>query len=120
MSLRIHLASSTSSRRPRQQRRQQSDGTDDGTVQLVTPGDVITRDSGFMRDHGTYLREGGGTGAGEESALVSSVAGAVQRVNKLVSVAPPRTKYQVREEVAPNILFSFFGAVKLLTSCKKT
>lgn len=107
MSLRIHLASSTSSRRPRQQRRQQSDGTDDGTVQLVTPGDVITRDSGFMRGHGTYLREGGGTGAGEESALVSSVAGAVQRVNKLVSVAPPRTKYQVREEVASNILFLF-------------
>ncbi len=38
-----------------------------------------------MRGHGTYLKN---------DALHSSVAGLVQRVNKLVSVVPPRTKYQ--------------------------
>lgn len=38
-----------------------------------------------MRGHGTYARG---------DALYASVAGLVQRVNKLVSVTPPKTKYQ--------------------------
>ena len=53
--------------------------------QLVSPGDVITRDVGFMRGHGTYTRD---------DVLYASVAGVVQRVNKLISVTPPKTKYQ--------------------------
>ena len=52
--------------------------------QLVSPGDVITRDSGFMRGHGTYM-------AGE--VLYASVAGLVERVNKLISVTPLKTRY---------------------------
>merc|ERR1719291_277048 len=52
---------------------------------LVTPGDVITRDSGFMRGHGTYM--------GADDVLYASVAGVVDRVNKLISVLPLKTRY---------------------------
>jgi len=51
---------------------------------LVTPGDVITRDSGFMRGHGTYMTD---------DILYAAVAGVVDRVNKLVSVTPLKTRY---------------------------
>lgn len=57
-------------------------GEDPGNI--VTPGDVITADTGFMRGHGTYL---------EEECLHASVAGTVERVNKLVSVRPLKTRY---------------------------
>jgi len=57
-------------------------GDDPGNI--VTPGDVITADSGFMRGHGTYM---------EEDCLHASVAGTVDRVNKLVSVKPLKTRY---------------------------
>ncbi|KAH6572250.1 hypothetical protein BASA50_006237 [Batrachochytrium salamandrivorans] len=52
--------------------------------QLVTPGEVITRDSAFMRGHGTFT---------EEQTLMASVAGVVERVNKLVSVKPLKSRY---------------------------
>ncbi|XP_046567551.1 exosome complex component RRP4-like [Haliotis rubra] len=51
---------------------------------LVTPGDVITTDTGFMRGHGTYM---------EDEKLHSSVAGVVERVNKLICVKPLKTRY---------------------------
>ncbi|KAH9514581.1 Exosome complex component RRP4 [Bulinus truncatus] len=51
---------------------------------IVTPGDVITADTGFMRGHGTYM---------SEDCLHSSVAGMVERVNKLISVRPLKTRY---------------------------
>jgi len=51
---------------------------------LVAPGDVITRDTGFMRGHGTYMAD---------DVLVASVAGVVERVNKLISVTPLKTRY---------------------------
>eukprot|EP00092_Neocalanus_flemingeri_P013462 GFUD01014518.1.p1 GENE.GFUD01014518.1~~GFUD01014518.1.p1 ORF type:complete len:293 (+),score=82.28 GFUD01014518.1:52-930(+) len=51
---------------------------------LVAPGDVITRDTGFMRGHGTYMAE---------DVLFASVAGVVERVNKLISVTPLKTRY---------------------------
>jgi hypothetical protein len=38
-----------------------------------------------MRGHGTYTKN---------DVLYASVAGIVQRVNKLISVLPPKTKYQ--------------------------
>lgn len=52
--------------------------------QLVSPGDVITRDAGFMRGHGTYMAD---------EILYASVAGLVERVNKLISVTPLKTRY---------------------------
>ncbi|WAR23408.1 EXOS2-like protein, partial [Mya arenaria] len=51
---------------------------------LVTPGDVITSDQGFMRGHGTFMEEG---------KHHASVAGIVQRVNKLICVTPIKTRY---------------------------
>jgi len=51
---------------------------------IVTPGDIITASSGFMRGHGTYM---------EEDCLHASVAGTVERVNKLISVRPLKTRY---------------------------
>eukprot|EP00729_Bicosta_minor_P009618 gene9618-17642_t len=55
-----------------------------GAPHVVSPGDVITEDTGFMRGHGTYLLEG---------KLLASVAGVVEKVNKLISVRPLRTRY---------------------------
>ena len=54
-------------------------------IVVLAPGDVITKDAGFMRGHGTYMKNG---------TLYASVAGVIQRVNKLISVTPLKTKYQ--------------------------
>eukprot|EP00761_Pharyngomonas_kirbyi_P004664 gb/GECH01004669.1/.p1 GENE.gb/GECH01004669.1/~~gb/GECH01004669.1/.p1 ORF type:complete len:319 (+),score=85.94 gb/GECH01004669.1/:1-957(+) len=55
-------------------------------VQIVTPGEVITEKStGYLRGHGTFVDEDG--------KLVSSVAGIVSRVNKLITVIPLRARY---------------------------
>ncbi|XP_077778253.1 exosome complex component RRP4 isoform X2 [Podarcis muralis] len=51
---------------------------------LVAPGDTITTDPGYMRGHGTYL-------GGEK--LIASVAGVVDRVNKLICVKALKTRY---------------------------
>ena len=47
---------------------------------FVTPGQPIATELGYLRGHGTRLASSG--------ALVSSVAGFVHRVNRLVSVKP--------------------------------
>mmetsp|Transcript_5021 Transcript_5021/g.10844 ORF Transcript_5021/g.10844 Transcript_5021/m.10844 type:complete len:308 (-) Transcript_5021:994-1917(-) len=54
-------------------------------VNFVTPGEVVTDEAGVLRGHGTYLREG---------RLFASVAGRVERVNKLVSVIPISRRYK--------------------------
>ena len=54
---------------------------------FVTPGDTIEGidvDDGFLRGHGTRVVDG---------RLVATVCGTVERVNKLVSVRPLRTRY---------------------------
>ncbi|SAL99905.1 hypothetical protein [Absidia glauca] len=53
---------------------------------LVNPGETVTTDQQFMRGHGTYTEE-------EGSAVISSVAGTVERVNKLLSVRPLKSRY---------------------------
>ncbi|XP_045593622.1 exosome complex component RRP4 [Procambarus clarkii] len=52
---------------------------------LVTPGEIISQDTSFMRGHGTYMEEG---------VQVASVAGYVTRVNRLITVTPLRQVYQ--------------------------
>ncbi|XP_063067321.1 exosome complex component RRP4 [Engraulis encrasicolus] len=59
-------------------------GSKNAASTLVVPGDVITTDTGFMRGHGTYL---------DEDKLTASVAGEVERVNKLICVRPLKTRY---------------------------
>uniref|UniRef100_A0A3B3BAE0 Exosome component 2 n=1 Tax=Oryzias melastigma TaxID=30732 RepID=A0A3B3BAE0_ORYME len=51
---------------------------------MVVPGDIITSDTGFMRGHGTYV---------DEEMLTASVAGEVQRVDKLICVRPLKTRF---------------------------
>ncbi|KAI8602918.1 exosome complex exonuclease rrp4 [Dissophora ornata] len=59
-------------------------GMKDPKLHVVTPGEVITSDTAFMRGHGTYV---------EQEKVLSSVAGVVDRVNKLISVRPLHTRY---------------------------
>ncbi|XP_034995611.2 exosome complex component RRP4-like [Zootoca vivipara] len=61
-----------------------SRGAGEWDKDLVAPGDTITTNPGYMRGHGTYL--------GDEK-LVASVAGVVDRVNKLVCVKALKTRY---------------------------
>jgi len=75
MSIDIRLAVS----RVRKQRRQKEE-----PEHLMTPGDVITADTGFMRGHGTYM---------DDDKLHASVAGVVERYNKLICVKPLKTRY---------------------------
>ncbi|KAF9101097.1 exosome non-catalytic core subunit rrp4 [Mortierella sp. AM989] len=56
----------------------------DPTIHVVTPAEVITTDTAFMRGHGTYI---------EQEKVLSSLAGVVERVNKLISVKPLHTRY---------------------------
>jgi exosome complex component RRP4 len=56
---------------------------------VVTPGEPISAEPGFLRGHGTLVRHDG--------ALVATVAGVVERVNKLVSVRPLRSSRYVGE-----------------------
>lgn len=52
---------------------------------VVTPGEQLTTlQSGFMRGHGTHL---------DDQRVISSVAGVVERINKLVSVRPLKARY---------------------------
>ncbi|KAG1056022.1 hypothetical protein G6F46_001142 [Rhizopus delemar] len=51
---------------------------------LVNPGETVTVDQQFMRGHGTYT---------DGEGVISSVAGVVEKVNKLLSVRPLKTRY---------------------------
>lgn len=51
---------------------------------VVTPGDVIAVEAGFMRGHGTFVENG---------QLLACVPGVVETVNKLVRVRPLRSRY---------------------------
>ncbi|CAG0892268.1 unnamed protein product [Darwinula stevensoni] len=51
----------------------------------ITPGGLITSATGFMRGHGTYM---------EDENLYASVAGVIQKVNKLISVRGFQSRYQ--------------------------
>ncbi|KAI0812554.1 hypothetical protein BC629DRAFT_1280262 [Irpex lacteus] len=51
---------------------------------LTCPGETVTSSQAFMRGHGTYV---------ENDEVISSVAGTVERVNKLITVRAARTRY---------------------------
>lgn len=55
-------------------------------VGITVPGASIAADLGVVRGHGTLAPPGGG-------ALSATVAGVVERVNKLVAVRPLRARY---------------------------
>lgn len=51
---------------------------------LTYPGESITSSHTYMRGHGTYV---------DTDEVIASVAGTVERVNKLVTVRPVHTRY---------------------------
>ncbi|KAI1104744.1 hypothetical protein F4804DRAFT_306205 [Jackrogersella minutella] len=57
-----------------------------GDISIVTPGEIITEDSQWMRGHGTYTTT-------DPPAIKSSVAGTLSKTNKLLSVRPLRARY---------------------------
>ncbi|KAI9376483.1 IEC3 subunit of the Ino80 complex, chromatin re-modelling-domain-containing protein [Aspergillus egyptiacus] len=61
------------------------EGTDIGTG-IITPGEVVTDDPQWMRGHGTYINP-------LSTSIIATVAGTVQRTNKLLSVQPLRARY---------------------------
>lgn len=62
------------------------DETDDDDImaKISSPGERLTSAYAFMRGHGTYI---------ENEQVIASVAGTVDRVNKLVSVKAIKTRY---------------------------
>jgi len=56
----------------------------DSGSKLTCPGEPITSSQAFMRGHGTYI---------DQDQVISSVAGTIERVNKLVTVRAIRTRY---------------------------
>lgn len=56
---------------------------------LVVPGQPITAEQGFLRGHGSFIEEG----SDGSSQLVSCVAGQIERVNKLITVRPMKSRY---------------------------
>ena len=62
---------------------------------MVSPGDVITRDQGYMRGHGTYI---------DQDVLWASIAGIVERVNKLISM---KNKIKIKMEKCLSFIMCF-------------
>ncbi|KIY64413.1 hypothetical protein CYLTODRAFT_380968 [Cylindrobasidium torrendii FP15055 ss-10] len=54
---------------------------------VTCPGEVLTSAQDFMRGHGTYV---------DDENVVASVAGTMERVNKLVTVKAVRTRYNAQ------------------------
>ncbi|RDB15864.1 Exosome complex component rrp4 [Hypsizygus marmoreus] len=55
-----------------------------GGSKLTYPGESLTSSQSYMRGHGTYV---------DNEEVIASVAGTVERVNKLVTVRAIRTRY---------------------------
>ncbi|KAI0721003.1 exosome complex exonuclease rrp4 [Cerioporus squamosus] len=60
------------------------DDFEEGVQRLTVPGESITSSHAFMRGHGTYV---------EDEEVIASVAGTVERVNKLITVRAVRSRY---------------------------
>ncbi|KAF2163690.1 hypothetical protein M409DRAFT_68290 [Zasmidium cellare ATCC 36951] len=58
------------------------------TTQVITPGQIVTDDPQWMRGHGTFAASDDAS-----SAIRSTLAGTLQKTNKLLSVVPLRARY---------------------------
>lgn len=56
------------------------------STSILTPGQTVTSDIQWMRGHGTYA-------APASAAILSTLAGTLQKTNKLLSVVPLRARY---------------------------
>ncbi|KAI7338966.1 hypothetical protein KC315_g1497, partial [Hortaea werneckii] len=53
---------------------------------IITPGQTVTDDPQWMRGHGTFTE-------GDSVSIRSTLAGTLQKTNKLLSVVPLRARY---------------------------
>ncbi|EJF65945.1 exosome complex exonuclease rrp4 [Dichomitus squalens] len=60
------------------------DDFEENVQRLTVPGESITSSHAFMRGHGTYV---------DNDEVIASVAGTVERVNKLITVRAVRSRY---------------------------
>ena len=60
----------------------------DAVSHMVTPGESITSDVAFMRGHGTFHSQ-------DNTELIASVYGVVERVNMLISVRARKSRLVV-------------------------
>ncbi|KAK4503793.1 hypothetical protein PRZ48_004708 [Zasmidium cellare] len=58
------------------------------STQVITPGQIVTDDPQWMRGHGTFAASDDAS-----SAIRSTLAGTLQKTNKLLSVVPLRARY---------------------------
>ncbi len=56
---------------------------------IVTPGQMVTQDPQWMRGHGTFTS----TDESDVETIRSTLAGTLQRTNKLLSIIPLRARY---------------------------
>ncbi|XP_063972257.1 uncharacterized protein LOC135160041 [Diachasmimorpha longicaudata] len=55
-------------------------------LKFYTPGEEVSDQTDYLRGHGTYVDDDG--------CLRASVAGVLEKVNKLISIRPLKTRYQ--------------------------
>ena len=58
---------------------------------IITPGEIITSDPQWMRGHGTFISSA--TDSDLATVIRSTLAGTLQKTNKLLSVVPLRARY---------------------------
>lgn len=56
------------------------------SVNIVTPGEQVTDDPQWMRGHGTFIQP-------QTTSIQATVAGTLQKTNKLISIRPLRARY---------------------------
>ncbi|KAF7997719.1 hypothetical protein HCN44_009117 [Aphidius gifuensis] len=59
---------------------------DNNQPKFYTPGEEVSSQVGYLRGHGTYVDD--------DECLRASVAGVLEKVNKLISIRPLKTRYQ--------------------------
>jgi exosome complex component RRP4 len=61
--------------------------TDFTDSSLVTPGQFITSEKSFLRGHGSFIFDNS-----EGYQLLSCVAGQIERIDKLITVKPVKSR----------------------------
>jgi exosome complex component RRP4 len=80
--------------RPAKKARLWDDDDDDRQAAVAIPGDAIADANDWMRGHGTFLAAAPGEPDSEARDVLASVAGVVQRLNRLVTVQALRSRYR--------------------------
>ena len=60
---------------------------------VVVPGEEIVAGDDFLRGHGTYLQQDRNVDGDKNTILIASLAGKIDRVNKLITVNPLKNHY---------------------------